>query len=190
MKSDILRFFMVAVVSMTLLSTTCYEDIYVDEPIQSVRVDLYDNSGEYIKRCVDGKCAAEALVLMIMPQWDEAGAFYQFTDSVTGLRVMAIDVNDGGKAVEMKDLHCFIPMPTEMYEADGIVIDFKFDDSGARFERPIGLIAAHHHFCLAYLPEGEPLAGTYRFRAILDFKSGRSVAALSRIVELTDTEEK
>lgn len=187
MNARIIRSLLIMGLSFTLLSTTCCEEhLLTKDSISAIRVEAFDNSGSVPVGPCD-EAPARALLLQAMPQWDKMADIYQLTDSLTALRVMAVD--DTGEMMRVDGFRCLVPFRGEDNDVDFNLIDFEFDDSGVRFKEPIGLIGYGSSFYLAYVPEGEPLTGTFRFRVILDCKSGRNIAALSQIVRLTNPVE-
>lgn len=64
------------------------------------------------------------------------------------------------------------------------IIDFEFDATGQQLTYPLDAIRSKYDFYLAYIPDGEPLTGEFRFGVTLEFKSGKVIEGKSDIVRL------
>ncbi len=175
------RFSFVMIVSMTLLTTQCY-DYVVEQQIESIDVILYDNSGR-ILRPLSRECKAEALVIRVIPNWTGYGDVYRLSDPLTAIRVTAIDAD--GKPMVMRDFKSLIQMPDPYSSNNELqIIDFEFDATGQQLTYPLDAIRDRYDFYLAYIPDGEPLTGEFRFGVTLEFKGGKVIEGKSDIVRL------
>lgn len=175
------RFSFVMIVSMTLLTTQCYEEVE-EGTIESVNVVLCDNSGNYPVPLTGYDCNVEALVIKVIPNWSIYYAdIFKLPDPLTAIKVIAINVD--GDARIMTDFKCLV---TGNYGLDSKIIDFEFDDTGERLTSPLEAISYQHDFYLAYIPAGEPLTGVFCFDIVLEFKNGRRVEGTSGSVRLVN----
>ena len=175
-----------SVVALLLLSVDCIREEDVTAPVTGIEIMLRNNSTEFPKYC-DDTCPSDALVIMMLLYWegydmmnDETWYSFNLTDAMTGIRITAVDVK-GNKTV-MKDFQCLATLTRPMIG----VIDFEFDESGERFTQPIRYVPYGEDFYLAYIPDGEPLTGIYRFEVMLMFESGRALVAMSDSINLVN----